>query len=460
MARAKISREDRQFLPHSEDAERAVIGSILVDPDAILKAQEIGLQVPHFYNQHLAWIYESAQLLATKGKPVDLTLLQADLEGRQDGEQGRSRFAAIGGPGAMLKLIDMTVTSMNVGYYAQEVVNLARKRDLLAAAANIAALTQSHEGDIDDLMSQVSQIILPAVSVEGSRSHSYGSGIALTAYIDNQNVRAERMKRDPETLMVTGFQDLDAILGDLVPGYLHVVAAKSSVGKTMYMEHVMETNARRGKRVAFYHLELGHDVMMDRLIARHAKISTRDLRNGYDGIEIDNAIREIGPWFDNIVYVHCPGWSAERVAADIQRLTARGECDLAIVDYLQKLSITTTGRTGFNAAMLLGFQAEALKIAAEICNVPIVLGTQVNRKSMERENDRPSADDIRNSGEVLEKANQVVMLHRPGKRENLGFGETEAMEVWVEKNTGGALGHVELVHIAGRYLLASVRKGA
>lgn len=452
---AKVARSDIDRLPHSEDAERAVAGSVLIDPDAVLRAQETGLLIDHFYNKHLGWIYEAAQVLVAKGQPTDITLIGQKMSDTPNGN-GTSRLETLGGYSQLTRLIDTIYTSVNVSHYAKIVVDNARKRSLLAAAANIVAMVGSHEGDIDELMSEASRAFLPAVSVEGQRTHTYGSENTLLSYITGQQERADRLLRDPDALLVTGLGDLDKMLGDLVPGYLHVVAARSSVGKTMYMECVTEINAKRNKKVAFYHLELSHETMLDRLVARHSDVPMWKLRQGYNGMEIGTAIDMIVPWFKNIVFVHCPGWSAERIAADIQRLSARGECDIACVDYLQKLALPNT-RASLNAAMLYGLQAETLKIAAETCEIPIVLGSQVNRDFKTREDKRPTADDIRNSGEVLEKANQVVILHRPGERkEHAPHGDTEMLEAIIEKNTGGGSGKAEIIHVMGRFLLASV----
>jgi replicative DNA helicase len=452
---ARVNRADYNRLPHSEEAEQAVIGSIIIDPDATYRVMETGLTPAHFFNQQLGWVYEAAQTLTLKRSPIDITILGNRLESVVD-HNGRNRLELIGGMGQLAALISAPSSSVHAAHYARIVVDTARRRNLLSATAVIAEMAGSHDGDIDELMASASRVFLPAVSVEGQRSHVYGTENTLLGYLTLQQERAERLNRDPEALLITGFPDLDNILGDLLPGYLHVIVARSSVGKTMYMECAAETNAKRGKKVAFYHLELGHEMMLDRMMARHAQVPIRELRRGEGTDAVAQAVDSIIPWFQNMTFIHCPGWSAERIAADIQRLTARGECDLAIIDYLQKIALPS-GRMGLNAAMLYGLMAETLKTAAETCEVPIILGSQVSRDFKGREDRRPHMEDIRNSGEIEEKANQIVILHRPEERnERARMGDVERLEVTVEKNTGGGIGQVELAHVIGRYLLSSI----
>jgi replicative DNA helicase len=136
----------------------------------------------------------------------------------------------------------------------------------------------------------------------------------------------------------------------------------------------------------------------------------------------------------------------------MQRLYAQGACDVAVVDYLQKMTLPAV--RGLNSAMIIGQQAETLKVAAERLGVPVLLGSQVSRANR-ADHRRPTDGDIRNSGEVAERSNQVVVLHRPTPREEQPKGAaTEVIEAYVDKNTSGETGKATLVHVFGRYLLA------
>lgn len=453
-SRSKSPTTDPQ--PHDEDAERAVLGSLLVDPDATYRVQDVGLEPGHFYNVGNGAIYKGIMALVADLKPVDVVLLCERL--RQDGAPaGKTTLDILGGPAAVLSLIETTPTAIHVAHYAQTVLDLYRRRRLIGVAGQIAGLAHTSQDSIESVYTDALRMLMGVTRVETQGSHLYGSDDALVEYIAKQTGRRERLAADPDAMIKTGIPSLDDILGDISPGTLHAIVARSSVGKTIYMEQVAEYNAKRGHRVAFYHLELSHEMMADRLMARHAGVSVNELRRGYGGRELAEAMQRVRGWYRNIVYIHCPGWTAERISADVQRLVARDECEIAIVDYLQKITLPS-GQKGLTGAMLYGLVAETLKNVAEIAGIPVVIGSQVSRDYKTRVDQRPRMEDIRNSGEIEEKANQVVVLHRPGENDAqrqglLPFGSPIPMEAWIEKNTQGGLGKVDLVHLAGRYVL-------
>ena len=238
---------------------------------------------------------------------------------------------------------------------------------------------------------------------------------------------------------------------------LHVVVARPGVGKTIYLEGVAEHNARRGHTVALYHLELSHSLMLNRRMARYSGIPIGRLRRGYQGPELAHALDEIRPWHHRITYIHCAGWSAERIAADMVRLRAKGECDVAVIDYLQKLRWPE--HKGANVAAIMGIMAETLKNVAENLGISVITAAQVNRSWKGNADKRPHIEDLRSSGEVHEKCNQAVVLHRQQEREDRrGGGSTETIEVAVEKNTTGDVGRLELYHQLGRFRFVGVAR--
>jgi len=180
-----------------------------------------------------------------------------------------------------------------------------------------------------------------------------------------------------------------------------------------------------------------------------------------DVAAVANTLSGFESWLGNITYVHCPGWTADRVVADMTRMHALGDCELAIVDYIGKLDLDK-GRPGRNDAALIGDAVETLKIAAERLEIPIVAGSQVSRAWKQHGDQRPTVADLRGSGEIEEKANQVVMLHRVNSRdegEQLPMGTLEPMELYVEKNTTGAVGKVEMWHKVGYYMFLPKARG-
>lgn len=446
-----------ELLPHNREIERAILGALLIDPDAILRVREVDLQPSDFYVPSHGMIYAAMLSLADRFRPID-TLTVADAL-RAKSHNGRSDLDIIGGPAALTELIGETVTAIYAGDHAAIVKRLARQRAIITMSGELAALAHHHEGTLEELYDQVSRLVAAAMDRPETASHYYGSDESLVEYLAEQVAMQERLQADPDALIVTGLRDLDAYLGSIPEGTLHVPVARPGTGKTIYCECLAEHNARRGKRVAFYHYELSTREMLHRRVARHGKVALQRLREGYSGPEVTDALDAIRAWHGNIVYVHCPGWSAERVAADMTRLHARGECDLAVVDYVQKIPLPRGEGT---TSMRIGQNVEVLKTCAEQLSIPIVLPSQVNRSFKGRGNARPTIADIRESGEIEEKANQILVLHRPeerqaGRPEDL-FGKTEKIEIHIEKNTGGATGQVDVVHVLGHYKYASLAR--
>ena len=447
---ATVSKQAADNLPQNVQAERAVLGACLLDPDAVLRCRDLDLRPEAFWRPAHQAIWRAILDTAARCEAVD-PLTVSDALGAD--------LPAVGGQDYLLELVTETISTVTVKDYAEMVQRTAGQREVISAAGDLAALAHAHEGPLPALYDAATARFLQAVRVTDARSHLVGDAEALVEYLTAQSETARRLEENPDALIEVPWADLGRLLGDLVPGFIHVVAAESSVGKSMYMEAIAEHNARRGHRVAFYHLELSHSYMMHRLMCRYAGgdgITMAQLRRGYAGREVSQAIDGVQAWLPRITYVHCPGWSAERVAADMQRLYAQGACDVAIVDYLQKLTLPE-GK-GLNSAMLIGQQAETLKNVAERLGVPVVLGSQVSRANR-ADHRRPTEGDIRNSGEVAERSNQVVVLHRPVRRDEQAPGAvTEKIEAYVDKNTSGETGKADLVHVFGRYLLGDAMR--
>ena len=455
---ARIQASQAEMLPQSIETERALLGALLIDPDGIVYAQGVDLKAADFYREAHGWVYSVILGMAERYQSPDFVAVCDALAHRQNG--AGSQLDALGGPVELTRFIDECASSVYAGHYAEIVKRRAQQRRIISACGDIAQMAHEHDGPVAELYDQASRRFFEAVDTTTPTSHLYGGDEALLAYQTQQAEREALLKEHPELLMQTGIADLDRILGDILPAYLVVVVARTSVGKTMWMEQVSEYNAMRGHPVAYYHLELTHETMLHRAIVRRLRFSEdprrvskrvtfQDLDHGYCGPEVARAMDAIRPWFGNMVYVHCPGWSVERICADVVRLHAKGRCDIAVVDYLQKLAMPDV-KAGMNVAQLYGVMANDLKNVAEQLRIPIILGSQVSRDYKQRSDGRPHAEDIRNSGMIEEMATQIVVLHRP---ENTRENDPQPVEAYVEKNTQGRLGKADLVHFPGRFLL-------
>ena len=452
MTRATIASGDYELLPHDAEAEKIVVGALLVDPDAMPRVQEVGLKHSDFHNQGYRWIVESAEALASRGEPIELISVSDELTA-QSGLEG-DRLAAIGGMPALASIMNNVGPLATVGYYAERIVRCSRRRRLIAAGAQISADAHMHDGELGDLYGNAISTLFGAIDDADDDAHLTGGREAVERYRKGQMARKERLARDPNALLKTYWPSVDHRLGDFQEGQLIIIAASTSVGKTMAMEQIAEANAMRGHKIIYYHLELSHQSMLDRCVARHSSVKVQELRQGENGPKVERALDEIAQWQQNIIYVHCPGWTADRIAADIIRYQARGLCDMAVVDYLQKIAIPDVRGDARNYAQLVGGKVEILKNAAERSAIPIVLGSQVNRDYKTNANKRPTLEGLRDSGEIAEKANVVMILHNPKAREERDdTDESELIELYIEKSTDGPLGKADLVHLKGKFLL-------
>jgi len=430
---SRISRADVNQLPQDLDAEKALIGSILIDPDAMIRAEEVGLEANDFFREWYGRVYGAAQSITSRYEPVTLEGITEILDDVNMAD--------------LTPLLTEIATSVYASHYAKLIKRLSQQRKLIRAAAEIAVEAHEHEGPLDDLYDLVSNSLFSAIDRTREASHLYGTDETLMQYEREQIELAERLETNPDALIKTYWPNVDKLLVSLPAGQLHVVGARTAVGKTIWLESIAEQNAMRNHRVAFYHLELSQKAMLHRRMARYTGISIRELRQGYNGPEIARAADLFRTWHQNLIYVHCPGWTASRIVADIMRLHARGECELAIVDYLGK--IPRLDRGGMNEASQIGYNVEQLKTCAEQLGIPIATGSQVSQKYTRRE--RPQIDSLRGSGEINEKANQVIILYAPDERET--GQEAELIEVTVAKNTEGETGRVQLWHRLGRFRL-------
>ena len=448
---ARVTRTAHTMLPHSVEAEEAVIGSLLIDPDAVWRVTETGLQGADFFNQAWGQVFDALMGLATRSQPTTDLVLVSDALAAIPTSGGAPLLDIIGGSAELARIIATTPTAIYAAHYATVVRDYALRRKVVALGADLASLGHSHDGEVDELRNEVMQRTLALVNTgQDEDTHLYGG----YDYLAHQEERQARLDADPDAFIRTGLPKLDSLLGDIQPGTVNAVVARASVGKTMMMEQMAEHNARKGKRVVFYHLELTHEYMIDRRMARYSHVAMDELRRAYGGPEVQRAARQIAQWEQNLIYVYCPGWTAERIALDIGRLSARDECELVLVDYLQLLALPEANRFARNSAQVLGDMIRTLKTACAHAGAPLVLGAQVSRGYKENKDKRPLLENIRDTGQLEDFANQVIILHPAKPREEREPGaQTEMIECNLAKNTGGATGLVHLVHILGRFAL-------
>lgn len=439
------------------DAERAVIGSILVDPDAVMNIAD-RLRPEDFYIERNGYVYAAAMNLWRQDRPIDhLTLCdQLKLDGHLEG---------VGGAPFLTETILATPSSIHVEQYADTVSRLATLRGLVRVAGEIAKLAYSDNGDLSVVMEKTRALVdnvTPMSStdevllwLDSLEKFVLGQVQRNTAQVEIE----QGIRQPPLELPWKAFKQFSV---KLRPGTLALVIAGSGIGKTSFMECCAEAWAQHEYQVAFFHLELNHQFMLDRRMCRLSGVSMDLIEKGYLNGNTDAVTRALREYKGGITYVHCPGWSARGITAKMRQLRAKGLCDVGIIDYLQKERLWY--RKGATTNDALADAVEVHKTGAEQMGIPIVLGSQVNRRAVDA--DRVTSDHLRGTGEAPEKANLNITLNRPllDYLKELSDGtviptgsRSPETDVRVDKNTGGGTGDCKLWFIGKQYAFTDVR---
>lgn len=235
------------------------------------------------------------------------------------------------------------------------------------------------------------------------------------------------------------------MIDPLEPGMLGVLSAGDGQGKTIYAECLAEHWARRKNRVVFVHYELNRVLMMDRRAARHTGIQRRDLKAGKLNKEQAQLVFDMRPrltaWDGYITYLHTPGWSMEKTVQELHRLKAEGQCDVVMLDYLEKSAASRRQLQMFGNQ---SYQRETdnvnqLKDFAEATETPVLMLAQMSKSGKTTSADQLDRTDMRGAGEKSERANVVILL----KRDKVEGGYSNEVSVVIDKNTMGATGTVK-----------------
>jgi replicative DNA helicase len=430
------------------NAEQAVNGAILIDQDAMLHVADV-LSPDDFYDERARWVYEAASSLYGKQEPIDPLTMCAELERNKHLNQ-------IGGSAYLTELIMSTPTSLNVSTYAATVSRLATLRKLLKIAGDIAGLAYKANGERTEAILDKVRGLVDSVTPMTSTEDVLLWLDSLEQFIDGQLVRnaraAEREAGIVRPALALPWRAFDRFKLKLRPGTLAIVVADSSVGKTTFMECCAEHWARQGHRVAFFHLELSHQMMLDRRMCRLSGVPIDQIEEGAEAaipriIETNARLRD---YTGGITYVHCPGWSARAIATKARQLHAKGLCDVGIVDYLQKLRLYRPG--GSSEEHGLSDATEVLKNTAEQLGNGWMMGSQVNRKADGALRVRGSH--IRGSGSVPAKGNITVTLAREIDQETGDL--SPVISARVDKNTMGPTGDTQLAIRGEKFQITDV----
>lgn len=419
--------------PHNVDAERAVLGSLLIAPDEIIQISAF-LAPADFYVERHGWIYDAIRDLHDRREPADMIVLEDELIRRK-------QLESIGGPAYLTGLINACETHIHIKYYANIVTRTASLRRLIDAGADIARLGFRDEtDDVDSVIDEAERIIFEATSrhnQDGFEPIMLGVGEAID--------RIEYLHNHQGVLsgLPTGLGDLDKLLGGLQRSDLILLAGRPSMGKTALALFVALYAGKKWQtRTGIFSMEMSHEQLSQRLIATESGINTQRLRLGDIKENEWPALVAATELISGLpVFVEdTPNLSAFDLRSRARRLHAEHGLDLLIVDYIQLMDGLKKKE---NRQQEISFISRQLKALARELNIPVLALSQLNRECESRHDKRPMLSDLRESGSLEQDADVAMFLYRD-EMYNEQTEHKNITEVLVRKHRSGPTGIVSV----------------
>jgi replicative DNA helicase len=420
-------------VPHSREAEEAVVGAVLINPEAYYDVAQF-LAAEDFYIHRLRWIWEAFTRLHEGRVPMDLLTVADELE-------RAGQLAEVGGPAFLTSLINQVPTSLNAESYGRIVEEHSVRRKMITAANRIASIAYSTETGIEEVMGESEKAVFN-VSERRLKHDLQPIRNVLSEYYD----RIDDLAKRPDEIhgVPTGFIDLDKLLMGLQPSDLLIIAGRPGQGKTGFLLSVAKNAALTHKKhVAIFSLEMSNEQVVQRLIAQETGIDSQRLRSG-------KLTQEEWPLFTHSIEVFSdtkiflddtPAITPLQLRTKCRRLHMEFGIDLILLDYLQLMSGDTRND---NRVQEVSYISRNLKVLARELNVPVLAAAQLSRAVEQRTDKRPVLSDLRESGSLEQDSDIVMFIYRPDQYEK-DTAKQNIAEIIIAKHRNGPVGSVELI---------------
>jgi replicative DNA helicase len=419
--------------PHSQEAEEALLGSLLIDPDALFEVNNF-LRPDAFYRTQNRWIYESILALSDRREPVDLITLTEELRRREQLEE-------VGGEAYVIGLINTVPTAINAPSYGRLVEAAAIRRKLVSAASTIANLAYDEKEDINIVIDRAEQTLF-SISEERTTRDLVPIRQIAAEYLDR--IQELRERGDEFVGIPTGFNDLDRLLGGLNKSDLIIIAARPGMGKTSLQNAMALTAATKyGKRVALFNLEMSGEQLVQRMIAAETRIDSQRLRRGQLAEqEMPIFMEAVGRLSETRIFIDdTPSITTNQLRTKCRRLYAEHGLDMVMIDYLQLMQAE---RPTNNRVQEISEISRGLKGLARELNVPVVAAAQLSRAVEQRQEKRPLLSDLRDSGSIEQDADIVMFIYRDEYYNPDTTERPNIAELNIAKHRNGPTGTVDL----------------
>ncbi len=423
--------------PQNIEAEQSVLGSLLLDKEAIIKVADL-ITPEDFYRGDHQTIFLAMLKLFEKRLPIDVVTVSEELEKLK-------KFEEVGGATYLTTLVNVVPTASHVANYAQIVQQKATLRRLLAAASKISELGYREDNEISTILDNAEQSLFSV-----SQKHLKQSFVALKDVLADSFERIDELHRNKGVLrgVPTGFRDVDELLSGFQDSDLVIIAARPSMGKTAIVTNIAAHAAIKEKRsVGFFSLEMSRDQLAERLLSLESGVDSWKLRTGnLSDDDFPKIGYAMGTLADAPIYIDdSPGLTITEIRSKCRRLQMEHGLDLVVVDYLQLISGQSRGGEQ-NRVQEISEISRNLKTLARELNVPVVALSQLSRAVESRPDKRPMLSDLRESGSIEQDADVVMFIYRDEyyHKDSDRKGITELL---VRKHRNGPVGDVELLFI-------------
>ncbi len=419
-------------IPKNIEAEEALLGSLLIDPDVITHVADL-IDPEDFYLARHGEIFDVIRGLFNQGEPVDFVTVTEELA-------RRGKLEEVGGRSYVASLVNTVPTAINAYQYAQIVQEKATLRQLIFAAGEIARKAYSDDQEVDEVVNEAEKLIF-AIAERRLEQDLVGISDVVPTVIEDIRLLAERGE---DVLGVpTGFTDLDRILGGLQKSDLIILAARPGMGKTSLALNIALHAAKRHQaRVAIFSLEMSREQLVQRLLSQEARINSHHLRQGkIHGEEAWARLNQAAAILQTCrIYIDdTAALTPFQLRTKARRLYAEHGLDLVIVDYLQLMH---SERRSENRVQEISYISRTMKQLARELKAPVLALSQLSRQVESRAGKKPQLSDLRESGSIEQDADVVIFIHRPDNEE-----DTEAANIAhiiVAKHRHGPTGVVDL----------------
>lgn len=425
--------DKKNIVPHSISAEEALLGCVLINPDALWDAES--LSPDDFYIHRNKYVWEAFQTLNSQNAPIDILTVSEELD--------RKGLISEVGSSYITKLIGNVPSSLNAGYYAKIIESHSVRRKMVAAANRIAQAAFDEGLTIEEAREianrEITQVQTDNISEESAFSDS------VSKVYDRAFENAERLNRGEKVKVgiKTGLQDLDKILLGIEDEESVIIAGRPGQGKTSILFDIARYNViKEKKNVAIFSLEMSNEEVARRFISQEAEVDSNKIKTGNlnaaEWERVNNAIEKLESG-GMIFLFDVANLTPAQMRTKCLKVKRRFGLDLVLLDYIQLMS---AGMKTENRTREVGVISRQIKLLVKELKCPIFSAAQMSRAVEQRQEKRPVLSDLRDSGDLEQDANCVIFLHRQDQYSS----DNNTTECIIAKRRDGQVGTVELIY--------------